>query len=1418
MPDCLRLQPQFDPALHRFSLYIKKFEGIVRLNQISSAYLHGFLLGCLSASVLEYVLQGPPEQVDTYENLKKFLLLSYDSAPENINRAQRDFFNRVQGSDETVNQFVSHLRALYAIAYPQEQSRTKRDNDVALQFMEGLRSDLKKLVSLLYVGDEDVPLEVMVRKADALEQVFKQAPVTNVLAVGKPAPSVSNPPAEDIEQLVQASADVIEDRVASLFQDWYITQLPSDDDECVCGAAVPGQQEDQRAEKFKGNSQSTRRFVSNGGKPPFRDRSTRDGDKTVPLITCDYCGKLRHTWAQCYKRRIDEKRKALLQSNDKEAHTHARERNRSPEKHSLRQRTENSERKNRSLPKEQSSEEDRSPSPRRKRSPRRKHSPSSGRKRSSSPRHKRSPSSRRKRTPSPREKRSSSPAVMQCTVCGGRGHPPAWCTNLMLRSYGMRTQEMEKEGLSRTAAANQVAVAAPPASLALEAAHAPQACAVTQGAIRVREPVLPELPVLPEGLTVREPRSHLEQLLAQYGDNPPPVINMIPVRTTPVVSDVTVQKQQPVPSSYDEASAQEPPGSLDTTVDVLNRQPAQYEYDDSPTLQFDFQDIRDLVQGPSPAPDPEQVRVALRGVAACRDTHSTSALPVNRSLLPSLNSAEAEQSLSSENWIANLARVERMLDSLPTPPGFDTQTREQRNQNFTQIRALLRETQSLSWGEGPPTGPDPSVVSNPVAGVTPDLFSQQGAAVPPSTVLLSSTTVSEDPFDDALDSSNPAPSNLTDRSSQRLTPTEPRLYPTSVRLGNTVYREHRIDDDLNQICQDLEDLADDVRARVVCIRTRADNMADSHRMLLRHAARLRYPRGTPSPPPRPFRRPRHRDSPSLDSSEPDSPPAAGGALAIPTPSHSDVMDWEEADQQGTPFPSAEHSYAAAQSVTEPKSQIHSPRVEVLSAQSPGEEFFTPPSRIGGDGSPSVVEAAVSPGEVMGEIPPAPPHPPAADVLFAAKEAVEKFTPVGSAEGIFPTQSLAEAVPVVNPAAPAFLSLPQVEATLTGLVTETLSAGQSQGETQSVTVPAVEASSSSAVAGNPATAGLAARGRESASAIPRPISQSKSRNQCESGSVSVVQSVGTGKPTTGVAQQLHVTPSLEFFTSPSVNFIAQNSPILLVKVNGIMTFALMDTGASVSIISKTLLAKVMDRDYRVKLIPTETPSVVVPSGNRLHFEGTAFLTVDIDGMCYSCQAHVPTDCVYDLILGFDFQARYDLSISPKKGTVASGHYTYEHKLLKPPQIRQLLTGLGVVVHQATAVMRVGIEIPPHSARRVPLTTASGLFEPEAQFQFIPDEQFFDQNALFPVAGVLDRADPGIFVSNPTPLYQRFPAQTPVGVVSQVYSSLRDPSDLSSVASLDTYVEVEIPLSLLAATTTSSSLTLEPDSVPDRKSVV
>ncbi|VDI32101.1 Hypothetical predicted protein [Mytilus galloprovincialis] len=108
--------------------------------------------------------------------------------------------------------------------------------------------------------------------------------------------------------------------------------------------------------------------------------------------------------------------------------------------------------------------------------------------------------------------------------------------------------------------------------------------------------------------------------------------------------------------------------------------------------------------------------------------------------------------------------------------------------------------------------------------------------------------------------------------------------------------------------------------------------------------------------------------------------------------------------------------------------------------------------------------------------------------------------------------------------------------------------------------------------------------------------------------------------------------------------------LKAKVNGIITDLLIDTGATVTVISTKMFKKMSNMPY---LIPTER-DILTASGHSLHVSGKTELEIETD--TFKCiSAAIVADINVDCILGLDFLRTHEANINIYKGTLTiKGH--------------------------------------------------------------------------------------------------------------------------------------------------------------------
>ncbi|CAG2218827.1 unnamed protein product [Mytilus edulis] len=117
---------------------------------------------------------------------------------------------------------------------------------------------------------------------------------------------------------------------------------------------------------------------------------------------------------------------------------------------------------------------------------------------------------------------------------------------------------------------------------------------------------------------------------------------------------------------------------------------------------------------------------------------------------------------------------------------------------------------------------------------------------------------------------------------------------------------------------------------------------------------------------------------------------------------------------------------------------------------------------------------------------------------------------------------------------------------------------------------------------------------------------------------------------------------------------QNKPktryVLKAKVNGIITDLLIDTGATVTVISTKMFKEMSNMPY---LIPTER-DILTASGHSLHVSGKTELEIETD--TFKCiNAAIVADINVDCILGLDFLRTQEANINIYQGTLTiKGH--------------------------------------------------------------------------------------------------------------------------------------------------------------------
>lgn len=109
--------------------------------------------------------------------------------------------------------------------------------------------------------------------------------------------------------------------------------------------------------------------------------------------------------------------------------------------------------------------------------------------------------------------------------------------------------------------------------------------------------------------------------------------------------------------------------------------------------------------------------------------------------------------------------------------------------------------------------------------------------------------------------------------------------------------------------------------------------------------------------------------------------------------------------------------------------------------------------------------------------------------------------------------------------------------------------------------------------------------------------------------------------------------------PQVNFVAHMTKNTIpVWIGGRNTSALIDSGASVTIINKEFLAKT--QYAQIRLLPPTFRSVKGASGKLLPVLGQIDLEIFINGKEYNFKAHVVDGIHHAFILGVDFLCAHD----------------------------------------------------------------------------------------------------------------------------------------------------------------------------------
>ncbi|XP_076799735.1 uncharacterized protein LOC143444842 [Clavelina lepadiformis] len=100
-------------------------------------------------------------------------------------------------------------------------------------------------------------------------------------------------------------------------------------------------------------------------------------------------------------------------------------------------------------------------------------------------------------------------------------------------------------------------------------------------------------------------------------------------------------------------------------------------------------------------------------------------------------------------------------------------------------------------------------------------------------------------------------------------------------------------------------------------------------------------------------------------------------------------------------------------------------------------------------------------------------------------------------------------------------------------------------------------------------------------------------------------------------------------------------------------ALVDTGASVSLMSKTLFDKVSSENPGTTLGPTLDTQLTTASGTALQVLGLVTLSVQVAGLITECEIYVVYRLTEDFIIGLDFVQHHQCRICYKDKILEAG---------------------------------------------------------------------------------------------------------------------------------------------------------------------
>ena len=278
--------------------WFKRFELCSRCNGWDQEAMYNQVLPLLSGDALDLVLDKDPEDIPTYEAVKKLLIDEYDNS-ELREQYLQDFKERKLTDEEDYAAFMRALKILAKKAYPDFQD-APRNALVADRYREEMPEKVRAMLSLLSIDTQDLDLLVSeTRRLSKATDNKKTSPVAVLTTDKVGAVGGSNQDAimakllemESTLSEMRISQDDLEVRVGNLYSRPRSTSIQR--------PRQPNSDARSRYSNFGGSCWGCgERGHTRKDCPHGRGKDTSEG-KFFPNVTCAKCRNPGHYTSQC---------------------------------------------------------------------------------------------------------------------------------------------------------------------------------------------------------------------------------------------------------------------------------------------------------------------------------------------------------------------------------------------------------------------------------------------------------------------------------------------------------------------------------------------------------------------------------------------------------------------------------------------------------------------------------------------------------------------------------------------------------------------------------------------------------------------------------------------------------------------------------------------------------------------------------------------------------------------------------------------------------------------------------------------------------------------------------------------------------------------------------------------------------------